>query len=57
MQKLQELVACCWSHDANARPDFVEIIDVLERVMDQLGPRKPSSGLEPGASHGCCSVQ
>jgi hypothetical protein len=56
VQKLQELVASCWSHDANARPEFIQIITVLEKVMDQLGPRKPSSGLEAG-NRGCCNIQ
>lgn len=56
LQQLRGLVRKCWAHEIHDRPDFVEISALLEGIIDKLGPRKPSTGLQPH-SKGCCTVQ
>ncbi|GAX73029.1 hypothetical protein CEUSTIGMA_g481.t1 [Chlamydomonas eustigma] len=38
---IAELVGRCWDHDAEARPSFEEILDVLMGVRGQLGGTTP----------------
>ncbi|XP_028090044.1 serine/threonine-protein kinase STY46-like isoform X2 [Camellia sinensis] len=35
--KLAELLERCWQHDPNLRPDFSEIIDILQQIAKEVG--------------------
>ena len=56
LQKLRDLIERCWHHEIHSRPDFMEVISVLEGLLEQLGPRKAVA--DAGTPHGgCCTVQ
>jgi serine/threonine protein kinase len=45
--KLRELICECWSSDAAMRPDFVEILDRLEKIEEEdLGDRSTSTATQ-----------
>lgn len=50
-QALKDLVVQCWDADPEKRPNFEQIIIILEGLLKKI-PREPSSG-----SGGCCSIQ
>ncbi|KAG2500845.1 hypothetical protein HYH03_001606 [Edaphochlamys debaryana] len=68
--KLKQLVETCWGADYEARPEFTEVIEMLEEVaketkpdLIELGPKRPGSAsaavksVVPAAAEGCCSLQ
>ena len=50
-QALKNLVVQCWDADPEKRPNFEQIIIILEGLLKKI-PRETSSG-----SGGCCSIQ
>ena len=51
MQALKALVVRCWDANAEKRPDFEEVIALLDVLLKKV-PREDSSG-----GGGCCTVQ
>lgn len=50
-QALKDLVVQCWDADPEKRPNFEQVITILEGLLKKI-PRETSSG-----SGGCCSIQ
>ena len=56
MQVLKTLIQQCWDPSADNRPEFVAIVDILDREIKKL-PREAFR--QPGIASsegGCCSV-
>ena len=51
MQALKDLVVRCWDANPEKRPDFEEVISILDALLKTI-PREQSSG-----GGGCCTVQ
>ncbi|EFJ50688.1 hypothetical protein VOLCADRAFT_88470 [Volvox carteri f. nagariensis] len=68
--RLKRMVETCWSADYEARPEFVEVIEMLEEAAKELKPdlmenRRPASAakrdaqpqqLVASADHHCCNL-
>lgn len=52
MQTLKDLVVRCWDANPEKRPDFEEVITILDTLLKRV-PRDQSSG----GGGGCCTVQ
>ena len=55
MQELRALLTKSWAADYMSRPSFPSIIKTLEKILNQLGPRKAAP--DPANSNGCCAQQ
>ena len=54
MQTLKDLVVRCWDANPEKRPDFEEVITILDTLLKTV-PRDQSGG--GGGEGGCCTVQ
>jgi hypothetical protein len=51
--KIKALVEQCWAADHEQRPEFEEVVEVLESIARDLQPTV-SDGVQES---GCCSLQ
>ena len=52
--KIKEMVEACWAADHEARPEFEEVVEMLEAYTRDIRPMV-SYGEQKGG--GCCTVQ
>ena len=52
--KIKAMVEACWAADHEARPEFEEVVDMLESFAREIKPTV-SYGEQKGG--GCCSLQ
>lgn len=58
-EALKELVSRCWDADYDKRPEMIEVIEEMQKILKEL-PAEPSMmghGGAAGSGSGCCSVQ
>jgi hypothetical protein len=55
MQVLQKLIRRCWDPVADNRPEFVEIVSILDAEIKKL-PREAFRKSGEAESGGCCTL-
>jgi len=55
MQVLEKLIRRCWDPVADNRPEFVEVVSILDTEIRKL-PRESFHNAGEDGSHSCCTL-